>query len=329
MDNTPWDADNQKGVPSAARGYVPSRELSVFIKQASRPDLRLSLLAIARDHAVILACGLASYLAYQSGGIWLCLLVWPVAMLFAGRTMRGLECLVHEASHYNLTRNRALNDALADGLCAWPVLSQVANYRKSHMVHHRAFGHETDPDRIRFAALGIDTLDRSDPWRFSIGVARRLLPYIPGWWWAIGVDGPTIARFAAWHLLTFLVPATVFLAWQEALVLWLLTWVIPVFFMLPVVRFVAETAEHDYEDQDEATQVIFKTTWSNVGWIHHWIFHPHNDGFHAVHHLYPSVPHHALPRVHARLIEEDTDFRDTALIRTTLTRKGAMMEYAR
>ncbi len=122
MDNTLWDADNQKGVPSAARGYVPSRELSVFIKQASRPDLRLSLLAIARDHAVILACGLASYLAYQSGGIWLCLLVWPVAMLFAGRTMRGLECLVHEASHYNLTRNRALNDALADGLCTWPVL---------------------------------------------------------------------------------------------------------------------------------------------------------------------------------------------------------------
>lgn len=241
--------------------------------------------------------------------------------------MRGLECLVHEASHYNLTRAKAVNDAVADLLCAWPVLSQVSNYRKSHMVHHRAFGHATDPDRIRFSALGIDKLDRTDPWRFTLGVGQRLLPYVPGWWWAIGVDGATIARFSMWHTAAFLAPASLILGWQQALVLWALTWAVPVFLALPILRFVAETAEHDYEEEDAETQVIFKTTWSNVGWIHHWIFHPHNDGFHAVHHLYPSVPHHALPRVHERLISEDCDFRDTALTRTTLTGAGAMMEY--
>lgn len=327
MKKTIWDEDNQKGVPSAARGYTPRKELSAYIKQASQPDLRLSLLAIGGDHVVILGCGLACFLAWMSGSAWLCLLVWPVAMLFGGRAMRGLECLVHEASHYNLTRAKAVNDAVADLLCAWPVLSQVSNYRKSHMVHHRAFGHATDPDRIRFSALGIDKLDRTDPWRFTLGVGQRLLPYVPGWWWAIGVDGATIARFSMWHTAAFLAPASLILGWQQALVLWALTWAVPVFLALPILRFVAETAEHDYEEEDAETQVIFKTTWSNVGWIHHWIFHPHNDGFHAVHHLYPSVPHHALPRVHERLISEDCDFRDTALTRTTLTGAGAMMEY--
>ncbi|OWK25643.1 hypothetical protein AJ87_08160 [Rhizobium yanglingense] len=209
------------------------------------------------------------------------------------------------------------------------MLSQVAKYRKSHTVHHRAFGHGTDPDRIRFEKLGLTTLDRSNPWRFSMGIAGRLLPYIPGWWWAIGVDLATVLRFAIWHAALFLLPVGLLLGWTDGLTLWTLTWAIPIFFVLPVVRFIAEAAEHDYEEQESETQVIFKTTWSNVGWIHHWIFHPHNDGFHAVHHLYPSVPHHALPKVHARLMQEDVDFSDTALIRTTLTGEGAMMEAAR
>lgn len=178
----------------------------------------------------------------QNGSPWLCLLVWPIAMLFAGRTMRGLECLVHEASHYNFTRKRRLNDALADGLCAWPVLSQVAKYRKSHMVHHRAFEHETDPDRIRFEKLGLTMLDRSDPWRLALGIARRLLPYIPGWWWAIGVDLATMLRFAVWHVALFLLPMGLLLGWGAGLTLWLLTWAAPVFFVLPVVRFIDDEA---------------------------------------------------------------------------------------
>lgn len=95
-------------------------------------------------------------------------------------------------------------------------------------------------------------------------------------------------------------------------------WGVPIFLMLPLLRFVAEAAEHDYELGRAETQVIFNRTWSNLGWIHRWLFHPHNDGFHVVHHLYPYVPHHLLPSVYAFIMANDSTFAERALVRTRL-----------
>lgn len=118
MTNNLWTAENQRGVPSAPRGYAPERTLAVFIKQSSQPYLLRSLAAIVSDHLVIIASGIVSFLVWKSGVLGLAFVVLPIAWLISGRTMRGLECLVHEASHYNLSRKRRLNDALADYLCA-------------------------------------------------------------------------------------------------------------------------------------------------------------------------------------------------------------------
>lgn len=320
-----WAPKVQRNIPPALRGYSPEQSTANFIKHASQPKLGHSIMLIAIDHLLIIVSGFISYAGWKSGLIWPFLLVCPCTMVVAGRAMRGLECLVHEASHFNLSRNRPLNDRLADYLCAWPVLSQVAKYRRSHLVHHRSFGHATDPDRIRHERLELAKLDRSNTWRFAPGIMARLLPYIPGWWWAIGVDLGTVVHFFFWHTFCFLLPSTLFLGLESALSLWILTWALPVFVVLPILRFVGEAAEHDYGDIRDA-QVIFKSTWSNIGWLHRWVFHPHNDGFHAVHHLYPSVPCHALPIVHSQLMDQDPSFSSNALMRTALTGPDAFRE---
>ena len=303
---------------AALRGYVPDKCLAALIKAASVQDLRRSLVAIGGDHLMILLAGTLSYLLWRDVAWWAAALAAPVTLTIAGRAMRGLECLVHEASHYNLTRRRRLNDAIANVLCAWSVLSEVQQYRTSHMIHHRSFGHADDPDRVRNLRLMLEDFDRSSLAALTVGAVRRIVPYVPGWWWAIGLDGGTGAKFVAWHVMALWLPLAVLLGPAQAAVFWGLAWGGPGFFALPVIRFIAEAAEHDYLP-DDADATIFTRTWSNIGAIHRIVFHPHNDGYHAVHHLYPSVPHHKLHRVHRLLAERDQAFATDALIRTKVT----------
>lgn len=277
--------------------------------------------AVGLDHLAIILSGTLSYSLWMRGNWLLLALLSPVLLTIAGRSMRGLECLVHEASHCNLSRARRLNDMLADLLCAWPVLSEVAKYRQSHLVHHRSLGHETDPDRVRYERLNLQTLDRSTTPALVFGVLIRLLPYIPSWWWAIGVSGTTVVRFGLWHLLLFGVPMALVLGPGHAVVFWCITWAIPLFLVLPIIRFIAEAAEHEYVERN-AAHVIVKATWNNIGWVHKWIFHPHHDGYHAVHHLYPFIPHHALRIAHEHLMRKDSNYSGFTLIRHTLVQRS-------
>jgi fatty acid desaturase len=305
---------------AADRGCGLTGEVRILIKKLSKPNLALSLRAAVLDHLVIIAAGTLSYSLCMNSN-WLALaLLYPVLSTIAGRSMRGLECLVHEASHCNLSRARRLNDMLADLLFAWPVLSEVDQYRQSHLIHHRFLGHETDPDRVRYERLNLQKLDRSTTSTLIFGILIRLLPYIPSWWWAIGVSSTTVIRFGLWHVTLFGVPMALLLGLRQAVIFWCLTWAIPLFIVLPIIRFVAEAAEHEYVERNSA-HVTAKTTWNNIGWVHEWIFHPHNDGYHAVHHLYPFIPHHALRTAHEHLMRKDSTYSAITLIRHSLAQQ--------
>lgn len=44
------------------------------------------------------------------------------------------------------------------------------------------------------------------------------------------------------------------------------------------------------------------------------IVNPHNDGFHAVHHLHAQVPFHQLPSAHAALLNENKMFAERSAL---------------
>jgi fatty acid desaturase len=58
-------------------------------------------------------------------------------------------------------------------------------------------------------------------------------------------------------------------------------WLVAFPVALPLVRFVAESSEHVYE----GTSTVFDATITNLGFLQRFMFHPHNDGYHTVHHL--------------------------------------------
>lgn len=64
-----------------------------------------------------------------------------------GVAIAYLQLFIHEAAHYNLARDRATNDRIADTLIAWQVGTTIAAYRRVHFDHHRHFGHAEDGER--------------------------------------------------------------------------------------------------------------------------------------------------------------------------------------
>ncbi|MDQ3979141.1 MAG: hypothetical protein M3314_06260, partial [Actinomycetota bacterium] len=67
------------------------------------------------------------------------------------------------------------------------------------------------------------------------------------------------------------------------------------------IRMIGEAGEHRYAAGD----TVFNATISNLGWWHRWVIHPHGDGHHTLHHLWSSVPHHQIHRMHEALTELD------------------------
>lgn len=80
---------------------------------------------------------------------------------------------------------------------------------------------------------------------------------------------------------------------------------VPFFVVLPITRFWAEAAEHLGMDMGSR----FGHSRNNLGFGHRWYMHPHNDGYHAVHHIHSQVPFYHLPKAHAALMQENEGFR--------------------
>jgi len=222
--------------------------------------------------------------------------LWPLipfAWLISIRSMRGLECLVHEASHYNVLPYKAGNDFVGNFLAAIPVFSTVEHYRNSHSRHHAAFGTDNDPDKPRHEKLNLFELDREHPIRFFVQVINRIPKYVPGWWKAIGTTWRITTISLFWHFVLVIIPVSILYDLQSALQYWGITFFIPFFMFLPVLRLIGEAAEHDYSGKLS----VAAGTFSNTGIWHKIVIHPHCDGYHTLHHLYAFIPHYSLPEV--------------------------------
>jgi fatty acid desaturase len=181
------------------------------------------------------------------------------------------------------------------------MFSTVQRYRASHQWHHSDLGFDCDPDKVRHEELRLADLNRESFWDFSFGIVSRLLRYIPSWWHAIGTTLFVAGLGIIWHISMIAVISAVFGSLYIGAEYWLFAFVAPFAFIVPILRFVGEAAKHDYTQHDG----IAHETFSNTGVIHKVLIHPHGDGFHTLHHLFPHIPHSKLSEVDKMLREED------------------------
>ncbi|KAH9985939.1 fatty acid desaturase-domain-containing protein [Xylariaceae sp. FL0662B] len=274
-------------------------------------DSGKSFLAIFSNYIVIGVCIFLSekdWSSQTSGAMRSA--IYGVACLVISSRMRAFENLVHEASHLNLFKAPSMHYSL-QFLYAFPVFRVLEDYRRSHLIHHQHLGDPTkDPDLIRIFELGLDNVpDNPVYYLLALPFSGRMhweyLRTTFADFWISPSAYPRKAIFWVAAIVgTYFTPGLARLAG--------LYYAVPFFLVLPIIRYWAEASEHLGMDMTGK----FGNSRSNLGFSHMWFMHPHNDGYHAVHHLHAQVPFHQLPKAHEALISENKAFRTRTVVST-------------
>lgn len=256
----------------------------------------------------------AAVLFERIGNIWF----YPLLVAFIGARQHALLVLAHDAAHYRLFRNRALNDWLGEMLLAWPfVLLSMRAYRRNHFPHHRHLMTDRDPDWVR---------KQTPEWKFPqtrVQLTRMLLAYATGIGFlrfvlvatrlpkqpkgGITREEQIFARARVAYLVIAVAIVTALNGWRPVLLYWLvpyLTWMQLCFH----IRSIAEHfAIHGRSGVFAQTRTVLATLFDRIFLV------PKNVGYHLEHHLYPSVPFYRLPELH-RILMSQPSYRDSAQV---------------
>lgn len=322
-------APEPPAAPDAAlAGEVPRSQLKSGVLSADEQR------AWRRPRPLRAALDLASIWLQIGGGVALCLLAWeliawPLAAriavgalgwLLIGGGQHGLTLAAHEFAHFSVVPgDRQLNDRLGRWLFCAPVLLPLELYRQRHFEHHRHYSeveHDTKTvyrHDIRGARLLLEVVRSLTgiDWLMHL-LALRNQPDLPGevppkWRLLlplavcqVALLGGFTALWAVWGIGH----------WANYAALWAL----PILTLVGLLNKLRATMEHqplqvDAHQVDDGryfmgTAVPFvRSVRSNV--VERLFLCHLNFGFHAEHHLWPSISYQYLPDVREKLEAQD------------------------
>ncbi|MFO0747133.1 MAG: fatty acid desaturase [Myxococcota bacterium] len=225
-----------------------------------------------------------------------------LAMIVLATRQHAQFILFHDAVHYNVARDRRLNDFLTNLVIGVPQLVPVQLYRRLHLAHHARLGTPADPERL--------LLYRRQPWRYRPLGAWPLARQLAGDLFLVN-NVRTLVGFGQElrdpKSLLSLPPAR---TWPEfyatvgfylgALVAWAaldpsslgrfaLIWFVPLLTLTQAIQKVRSFAEHAAADAPELSY-----SW-RPGLFGRLVLWPYHINYHREHHVHPRVPWYRLP----------------------------------
>ena len=251
-----------------------------FIERNTLRGLR----AVCRDWLVIAgAISLSIYIEHWA--------VWVASVWVIGIMQFALaEAVLHEASHYNLFRSRHLHHRL-QFLYAWPFMQTMNDYQAEHLAHHKYLMTERDQTSVDYKMYG---LAKREPNLFFIWFIKPFTFY-PTWHYLR--HGNAALDRANWLPLAlfWIAVGGLFVALGQAQY-FLLYWIVPLLWVYPILNYWSEIEEH-YNTSDGSR--------SNLSRVINFL--THNEGYHTVHHRYPTIPFYNLPKAHAAFVGDESD----------------------
>jgi fatty acid desaturase len=273
-------------MPDAPR--IAGIRASAMLADLSARSTWRATATIAAEYALI---ALSVTIGQAFENIWAYLLIG----IFVGTRQYALgECMAHEASHRNLSRTRWFNEALGIAVC-WPFFMTLAGYRRFHNRLHHRISLADDENSIYedYEDWGLPPEEvplsrRAAYWHLVIkplvGVigVRHLIKTVEDFYWDGDLAENTM-MFTMWAAI-FAV-AAFFGLFVDLFLYWIIPWLV----VVPVLNYWSEVGDH--------YRVTGAETRSNLNWLLNTLI-AHNIGYHALHHLYPSIPWFRLPRAY-------------------------------
>ena len=200
--------------------------------------------------------------------------------LILATVIHRLHLYLHEGSHYHLAKVKKLNDFFSNLFIGTLVLSDVAEYRRHHSMHHRDLGLPSDPERTYQSTLN---------WRFifyylsGLPLIKLLLERIrtKETQSRIGYANLTVIFGALMHLSVIVLGVLL-----DSLTL-SVSWIVAVGSLFPLIAATRQTLEHrpivDSENGPPLTRIFAKGPLT-------FIFGSAGFDRHLLHHWDPGVP---------------------------------------
>jgi fatty acid desaturase len=262
---------------------------------------------------------------------WTLMALWPrwwavlLAMPVVGTCYYALLIVGHDAIHRRLFRDQRWNDRFADLFVFGPVGAVTRINNRNHLGHHQNLSTPDDPDLHQF------TCANKHQWHFLLGYLLGVTSFIRSFRNVFlqrakseqssplkaKPDGYTLGDVAiiiVWQV-SLIGGLTFFVAW----------WAYPVLWLTPLYCFAflgdnfRAFAEHSQPAPDVfANRHRLITFLSNP--IERVFVAPLNMNYHAVHHLWPSIPYYNLPQA-------DREIRNNPAAHEGLEWRGSYFAY--
>jgi len=289
----------------AMTSFVPvERKERVLSSEELRGFMQIKPWRVACDIGMFWAMVLGTFaVAFALPHWW----VWALCFLAMGCLHNAIITWTHEASHSNLSRNKKLNDRIADFLLAGPAGISLDQYRWHHVAHHKFLGHpEKEVELVAWLCLRGGHLF-SEIFRHLLGFsALRIIARNRRFSKPDSPHRPPPPRSpAAWAGFLVINAALFAACWSRGLwYLYPLLWVAPLFtigLMLSNFRTIVEHQANAGVCDDRRMKMPGFTRVVHCTWIERVLIAPIGFYYHYEHHLFPSVPYHRLREVRAAL----------------------------
>lgn len=207
-----------------------------------------------------------------------------LALLVIGNRQHALAILGHDGAHFNVHKNRKINDFLSNLFCFWPLMITVDGYRALHLKHHKNNGTEHDPELMHKRARAPQWDLPTTPLKILSYAAKDIFGYsLP--------DLMIIVTFSKPEKKSLIIPTILLhLAGNALLFSMGLWWVSAIWYLAIAATFMMFFRLRlwlEHQATDDTLRI-------HLNWWQKHLLAPHNIWLHWEHHKWPTVPYHQL-----------------------------------